>query len=187
MIKGSAVFENKDVKMDGAVETNVYSVQYEISSSYSAGMLYTGDLETTHALDTNKVSWKLSVFDGTVLQGESAYPYENAQRDVIDALTNHFKEERKGFRLTKTDDHRYLVKTSHREVALSFDDEKVEFNFLDLGFARKIDAGNLEEEIATYLKKQDGKEEPVADNIYWVFWFSRYFNDEKMLKMMQNN
>lgn len=190
MIEGSAVFDYQDVKWDGKTETNMFTVRYEIYDVYhGVGLLPVGDLEITNqSVSNSKSAWKFTLFNGAVFQGETPYGSQ-PKYDVIKVLNDYFLAERKHFRLTKMTEHRYLFKCSHRNVVLTFTDDKVTYDFADLGFTKEIEAGDLEGELIDYLKKQAdaGTDYPVDDNIYWVFWFSRHFNDEKMLKMMQNN
>lgn len=189
-IKGSAVFDYKDLEFDGKTQTDIYSVRYEIyDTDLGAGMLPTGKLEIKEEMDSssgNRRTWKLILFDGTIYQGESRGA-EQAQSKAIDVLSDYFLDERNYFRLIKIDEHRYMVKSSHRNTILTFKNDKVKYEFLDLDFSKEIDAGDLEGEIINYLKKQEeaGTDYPVDDNICWVFWFSRHFNDDRRLELVK--
>lgn len=189
-IEGSAVFDYKDVKWDGETETHMFSVRYEIYDIYhGVGLLPIGDMEITNkmSVSNSKSFWKFILFDGTIFQGEAPYGSQ-PKYDVIKILNDYFLDERKSFRLIKTSEHRYLVKCTHRNTVLTFTNDKVKYEFLDLDFSKEIDAGDLEGEIIDYLKKQDeaGTDYPVDDNIYWVFWFSRHFNDDRRLKLLKD-
>lgn len=188
-IEGSAVFDYQDVKWDGKTETNIFEVRYEIYDVYhGVGLLLVGDLAITNqSVSNSKSTWKFTLFDGTTFQGETPYGSQ-PKYDVIKVLNNYFLDERKRFRIIKTDEHQYRFKCTHRDVVLTFTDNKVTYDFPDLGFSAEIEAGDLEAELIDYLKKQAeaGTDYPVDDNIYWVFWFSRHFNDDRLLKLLKD-
>ena len=182
-MRSSLELEKTKFKCDDAADTEVSTVKYETGGRWSLPM---GEVTTVKVGTTTY--YKFIQFNGDILQGKLELNEKDSVPSIIMRhLDEWFMGEYEDFQLTKIRDHEFYVRTVNRETLLTFEGGELIYYFSDLDFYCQTEAGDLEEKLEEYVadQKASGEYKPLWQNRYWVFFFSRHFDDDYQLKQLK--